>query len=177
MTWDAGLSVIAVFAAIIAVGIGFWRERRSPDEYAQMWDTLKALAGDVSRATIRILDLERQIGAHETTIRTYEDIIRRLVAQVIRMKGIPEATLPIPPTVRAAPQLLDVYELLLERFSNDELDDLAIRMGITRDELVGGTHSARAQSLIEYAERRHMVRDLVRVGREVRPDVVWPEGK
>jgi hypothetical protein len=177
MTWDNGLSIFAILISALAVGNGLWRNRHGPDEYSRMWDTVKALAGDVSRQAIRILDLERLIGAHETTIRLYEDIIRRLMAQIVRMKGIPEVGLPLPPTRPAAPQLLDVYEVLLERFSGDELYDLAFRLGLSRDELIGETHSSRAQYLIEYADKRHMVRELVRIGREVRSDVDWPEGK
>ena len=165
--WGGVLSTIAITMAVGTLFYSVWRDRRTPDTYQQILEVVKKLSADVSRQAIRILDLERLVG-------DYEAIIYRLMAQITRMGGTPEATLPLWTNSSRTPQLLDVYEVLNERFSTEELYSLAFRFGIGRDAMAGETHTARAQFLIEYAEKRRLVDDLVRVGRELRKDIEWP---
>ena len=71
--------------------------------------------------------------------------------------------------------LLPLYELLYDRFSDDELNDLAFRIGAGGDATGGSTHSARARSLVEYAKRHGLLDEILAAGREARPELEWPE--
>ncbi len=69
--------------------------------------------------------------------------------------------------------------LLLEAlslfFDAEGLREIAFRLGIDYDDLRGESKTAKAVSLIEYLVHRERLPELVRVGRELRPDIRWPD--
>ena len=48
-------------------------------------------------------------------------------------------------------------------------------LGIDYDDLPGEGKAAKARELIEYLDRRDRIRQLVIVGRELRPDISWSD--
>ncbi len=60
---------------------------------------------------------------------------------------------------------------LVDRFSADELQNLAYDIGIDYDNLAGDTKSARARNLIEYLHRRGQLDTLVGWVQKNRPDI------
>lgn len=64
-------------------------------------------------------------------------------------------------------------QILVERFTEDELRTLAYDLDLDYDSLDGGSKAGRARELVAYMERRQRLGDLVRVGRSQRPDVSW----
>lgn len=69
---------------------------------------------------------------------------------------------------------LQIAELIVERFSADELEVMAWDMDIEMSELTGETMSQRVRSLIDYCERRQMIHELIYHCRRHRPSVRWP---
>lgn len=67
-----------------------------------------------------------------------------------------------------------VLEILVTRFSRDELRGVCFDLGISQDELDGKTLELFAMELIEYARRRDMNGDLMRTITQHRPQA-WRE--
>ncbi len=64
-------------------------------------------------------------------------------------------------------------QMLVERFSEDELRTLCHDLGVDFEVLGGHGKAGRARELVAYLERRERLDDLVRAGRLHRPDVAW----
>jgi hypothetical protein len=72
------------------------------------------------------------------------------------------------------PRLVPLQDLLAEAFDTEELDDLSTRLGVDYEELAGRTKTAKARSLLKYLDRRKRLDELIRTGREQRPELDWP---
>ena len=70
--------------------------------------------------------------------------------------------------------LTQLRQLLVERFSDDELRTLGFDLGVDYEGLPGAGKAAKARELVAYLERRMRLADLVRVAQQSRPDVAWP---
>jgi internalin A len=66
-----------------------------------------------------------------------------------------------------------VRQILVERFTEDELRTLTYDLGLDYDDLDGTTKAGRARELVAYMERRQRLEELVRAGRLQRPDIGW----
>lgn len=71
--------------------------------------------------------------------------------------------------------LTQLRQLLVERFSDDELNTICFDLGVYYDDLPGLGKPNKAHGLIAYMDRRMRLADLVRLSRQSRPDVPWPE--
>lgn len=71
--------------------------------------------------------------------------------------------------------LTQLHQLLVERFSDDELNTICFDLGVYYDDLPGLGKPNKAHGLITYMDRRLRLADLVRLCRQSRPDVPWPE--
>lgn len=60
--------------------------------------------------------------------------------------------------------------ILASLFNNEELDDLAVRVGARPEDLMGETITRRANSLVLWARRYSRLDDLVRIARQLRPE-------
>ena len=69
----------------------------------------------------------------------------------------------------------EMYEVLINYFSLGELRTLAFDLNIEFEDLSGETKSTKALSLIEFADRRGRLDDLVRYVMRLRPNVEWPK--
>lgn len=63
--------------------------------------------------------------------------------------------------------------LLTERFSESELRTLCFDLGIDYAILPGRDKGSKAQELVGYLDRRNLLPELVRIGRQQRPDIPW----
>ncbi len=70
-------------------------------------------------------------------------------------------------------EAVQLRQILVERFTDDELRTLAYDLGLDYDSLNGTTKAGRARELVAYMERRQQLEELVRAGRLQRPDIGW----
>lgn len=159
-----------IVAAAGMVAYGFYRDQTDPYSSHRLAEIVKRVTHESAQQAVRILELETLLAEHEAG---HAANARRMAANNIPLAWKPKRTAKA--VMNGGSKLLPLYDLLYERFSDDELYDLGFRIGIKRDEIVGETHSAKAQCLIEYAARHELVDDLIVAGREVRPDLRWPE--
>jgi hypothetical protein len=68
-----------------------------------------------------------------------------------------------------------LHDLLVERFSLDDLRQLCFDIEIKYDLLEEGGLAIKALALIEYLQDRSRLADLVLAGQELRPDVTWED--
>jgi hypothetical protein len=71
--------------------------------------------------------------------------------------------------------LSQLRQLLIKRFSDGELRTLCFDLGVEYEDLPGSGKADKARELVDYMERYERLADLVRVGRQSRPDVPWPD--
>lgn len=69
--------------------------------------------------------------------------------------------------------LVKLRRILTERFNDGELRTLCFDLGVDYDSLPGEGKTDRARELIAYLERHGRISELVRVGKQLRPDVSW----
>jgi len=70
-------------------------------------------------------------------------------------------------------QLTNLRQILVERFSNGEIQDLCFDLGVRYDDLPGQGLNDKARELIAYLERHSRILELVRKGEQIRPDIRW----
>jgi len=171
-----GLSDLWVLIMTILVALssgllvyGFIRDRHDPFDYHKISDLARQQAHELARSEVRMMQMESKIEEcdHGAT----------LLLQFIRARGWTPPWLPtqahhidIGNTL-----LLPLYELFYDRFTDDEMKDLAFRINAPSDAMTGDTHSARARSLVEYVNRHKLVDEILKAGREERPELSWPE--
>jgi len=71
--------------------------------------------------------------------------------------------------------LTELRKILTTRLDENELRDLCFDLDIDYDGLPGEGKTGKARELIAYLERRKRLHDLIKVGRQERPDISWPE--
>jgi hypothetical protein len=64
-------------------------------------------------------------------------------------------------------------KILAARFDEGELRTLCFDLGIDYDDLPGEGKANKARELVAYLERRGCISELVRIGKQSRPDVSW----
>ena len=69
-----------------------------------------------------------------------------------------------------------MLHILRERFSEGELKTLCFCLKVDYDDLSNGGKANKARELTQYLDRRGRMYDLIKVGKEQRPDIKeWPE--
>jgi len=68
-----------------------------------------------------------------------------------------------------------LLEILDQRFDEGELKTLCFYLDVDYDNLPDKGKANKARELIKYLERRNRIPELVRVGKQLRPDISWPE--
>lgn len=165
---DAMLLVeaIVVTAAVIAIGATSLyaytqRQRQSHDVYS----VLMTQVDELTRERQQDYSLLKQLQVRITEL---EIGVRVLVAQIERLGEKPEWS-PTAVVVEDATAARPLHEVLSYYFNNEELDDLAARVGIDHESLAGRTRIKRAQSLVEAAARMSVTDVLIDTARELRP--------
>ena len=70
--------------------------------------------------------------------------------------------------------LTQLRQLLADRFNDGEIRTLCFDLGVDYDDLPGSGKADKARELVDYMDRHERLADLVRDGRQARPDVPWP---
>ena len=81
-------------------------------------------------------------------------------------------------TERALQEILtELRKILAERFNADELHTLCFDLGVNYDDLPGKGNADKARELVSYLERRNRIPELEEIGKQLRPDISWGQGK
>ena len=78
-----------------------------------------------------------------------------------------------PSNTLANERLPDLLELLVKRFSEDELKTLCFHLQIDYDDLPADGKTGKARELISFLDRRERVPELIKIGNNLRPDIDW----
>ncbi len=129
------------------------------------------------RMQSRIDSLERESDSQRAKIMSLEMWAVRLSAQVVKLGGEP-----VPFSEISQAQSTTVYGIandratllgiLREHFSNDELDAVAVEIGMREGALGEGSIDARAARMVQFAQRQNMMLDLAFILWRDRPEVV-----
>lgn len=71
--------------------------------------------------------------------------------------------------------LISIREILIEKFDEGELQTLSGDLRVDYDNLPGSGKANKARELIRFLERRNQIRELLRIGKQHRSDISWPE--
>ena len=162
--WPLALTVGATLGMVAA----WWAGRKGWTVFRRMDEPLSARVDELTLEVVELrLELSKvMVGA------------ARLVAQLEQERIEPEYRPPLPRKERlAADEESDVvrlHRLLVESFSQEELDDLAMTTGVPAESYGGSTRSARALALVQVAARHGLLQELVSAARQMRPRVKWP---
>jgi hypothetical protein len=66
-----------------------------------------------------------------------------------------------------------LYRILVDRFNLEELRTLCFCVEIAYDNLGGEGIEAKVRELISYLERRGRIAELLRIVKQMRPDISW----
>ena len=69
--------------------------------------------------------------------------------------------------------LISLRRILVERFSDNELQDLCFDLSVNYEGLSGEGKNGKARGLIEHLNRHGRILELVRTGEQMRPDINW----
>lgn len=72
-------------------------------------------------------------------------------------------------------QLNILYDNLLNGFNISELQEICLRLDVPYEQLSGSTLNSKSQELIQYLNRRSRIDELIRLGSELRPNLLWEE--
>lgn len=161
--WPLALTagaVVGMVAAWLASRNGWTVFRRVDEPLSQRVDEL----------TLEVVDLRLQLS--KVTVGT-----ARLIAQ-LESAGI-EPEYQLSPTKKWAADdeesdVARLHRLLVDSFSQEEMDDLAAKAGVPAESYGGSTRSARALALVQVAGRHGLLQELVAAARRMRPRVKWP---
>ena len=70
--------------------------------------------------------------------------------------------------------LQELRQLIIDRFSKDELKDLCFHLNIDYDDIKGGGRNDKARELVLKMDREGRLPELVQVCIEMRPNIAWP---
>lgn len=68
-----------------------------------------------------------------------------------------------------------LHQLLVERFSEGELQTLCLHLQVDYESLPGAGKADKARELVVYLDRRRALLELVTAGKQLRPDIRWEE--
>ena len=69
--------------------------------------------------------------------------------------------------------LIQLHQLLGQRFDEEELRDLCFDLGVDYDDLRGEGKASKARELVSHLDRRGRLADLASAGKQMRPDIAW----
>jgi hypothetical protein len=71
--------------------------------------------------------------------------------------------------------LTELRQVLDARFSEEELRMLCFDLSIDYDDLPGEGKAGKARELVAFLGRHGRIPELLEIGRQLRPDVPWPD--
>lgn len=161
-----------IYAAFHALALA---RRNSPDTFAKMQRLFDTQQARIDRQSERIDAMEMEIDDlrasladnHEET-RQLRDGIEKLVAQIRAAKMEPVWTPEEVNRVRRVNRA-SLSRRISDRFSVEEINNLAFEFGLMADELAGETRTARARALVVWAADHGYLTRLEELVNELRP--------
>jgi hypothetical protein len=125
---------------------------------------------EVARLMVELIEQGRVVTEQER-------IIRQLTRQLLELGVTPAARINgvIKAAKRGEKPLQTLHELIVQRFNEGEINELAFGLGIEHENLSGETRAALALSLIDYCTRHDLLQELVAACIRLRPTVEWPK--
>lgn len=71
--------------------------------------------------------------------------------------------------------LIKLFRVLDERFDETDLRTLCFELGVDYGDLPGATEQDKARELVLHLEKHRRIHELVKVGRQTRPDIPWDD--
>lgn len=71
--------------------------------------------------------------------------------------------------------LIKLHRILSTHFDENELRTLCFNLGVDYDDLPGKGKANKARELTGYSARHGRISELVKTGKELRPDIVWED--
>jgi len=183
MAMSNGWQIVMAILVTVGTGAGIWAavhaaavaRRNSPDTYNKMLSSLDKQEARLERQAERIDAMEMEIDDlraslaenHEET-RQLRDGIEKLVAQ-IRAANMEPVWTPEQVTKARRVNRATLARRISDRFSVDEMNDLAFEFGLAADELAGNTRAARARALVVWAADRGCLASLEERVNQLRP--------
>lgn len=197
--WVLLSEVVLVLAGLIIVSaMSFYMvaqaRRKAPATWQEMEDRYdrqqKRLDDALQRldvAWVRIDQLETEMDdlrderdADHELMQAWIAYARKTTAQLRELASLFEQVTGQKPPQEPPPEPSDVprrrtgrvalARYIEQRFSVEEIDGLAFELGLSADELSGGTRSTRARSLVQWAGDRSLLADLRRRVEKARPE-------
>lgn len=154
--------------------------RRSPDTLAKMqrlFDTQQNRITNqgerMDAMELEIDDLRAALAENHEEMRQLKDGIHLLVTQ-IRGAGMEPVWTPELVTKAQRFSRARLARTIDERFSVEEINNLAYEFGISADELAGDTRASRARALVTWASDHDRLGELQRRVAILRPDTTGP---
>jgi hypothetical protein len=190
--WQAFLLIGVTITSALVTGLAFYLAGRRYQAAQQHRDTMLSDARDQSSRTYSTMegtlhrmserldalekegDKDRQrIMALSNRVQALEDGIAILMRQ-IRNAGMEPDWKPDDTVIANVPvNLSSLIDRIYQRFNDEELGDLARRIGIGPDDIPGETLKRRATELVEMAQRQGLTGHLIAVCKELRPRSNW----
>lgn len=146
---------------------------RSASTYVQMEEAVRSMSDQLAQLEAARRSDHLQIMELQRVTTKLEQGIAALIAQLEaeRMEPVwrPDPAMIVYATIDTA----RLKDLMVERFSNEELNDLLLRMGWDHEEIGGRSKSARVQEILERAASRHETPKLVTLLHQLRPQSRW----
>jgi hypothetical protein len=186
------LLIGVTITSALVTGLAFYLAGRRYQEAQQHRDTMLSDARDQSSRTYSTMegtlhrmserldalekegDKDRQrIMALSNRVQALEDGIAILMRQ-IRNAGMEPDWKPDDTVIANVPvNLSSLIDRIYQRFNDEELGDLARRIGIGPDDIPGETLKRRTTELVEMAQRQGLTGHLIAVCKELRPRSNW----
>lgn len=159
--------IVMTTAAVLVLALSlYWQRQRGTRFESQT--TLEAMRRQNDEITLQLIDMQRRLSY---ALRYIADL-----SAVLAENGIQPPSMPLELAPTRAQQFPSVvlHQLMVRVFDMDELTELALEADIPPESYSGGTVSARARSLIQYAERHGVLSELLDACRKARPREMWP---
>jgi hypothetical protein len=145
------------------------------DLATQVDDELVQLAEGRPRWAINLADMllkkhcKQQDPPARIQLKTWNSVKNEWLGRRLELV-LPE---PIPEEEASHEQLVKLRHVITDRFSAEELRTLCFDLDVDFDDLRGEGKMTKVRELITYLERRHRIADLVKTGKQIRPDIPW----
>lgn len=186
--------VLLLLAVVLIIAMTTWafvlRPYRSTRDLV---DTVESLSEQVKDTNGRIRELETEGAIQRGMVRQVESKLidlqydfselragaTRLTQQIMEFGGVPVWQMPrkfdrwVTSAMTAGQNIKKAYQVIGESFGEDEIRELAFELGVEYENIGGGTKRAKAQGLVELAERSGRLGELIELAKTKRPLIDW----
>jgi hypothetical protein len=144
---------------------------------AELYEEYEAAYAQLGRmlADTDTIKIKRQIAYLDEAIKEVEQQLKQLTATGGKEGDGHGAADEAASEASASLNLIALVDILNSRFDLSELGTFAFYLSIDLDDLPGEGKRRKAEELVKYLNRHLRLDELLRVGRQRRPDIAWPE--